>query len=335
MAKTISGLNKKEQIITDPNYAAPPRLIDKNGVNVAPTLPSVAPTGTTNTSDPKIEVPADKILRDQSGNIQGIIQNGNIKFRNPAEVERLAQQQLLNKGGTATNQLEAQLNQQATSQQMQQQIEANAGLIDQVGNSPMGNQPQATDFSQSKAAFAATAGSIPTILRNVGAAAGAGALGGSVIPGVGTAVGAVALGGLALVASVYQGAISSFKSQAGDVISSQNKVLSSGKQNLKKYVALIKADPVNADKYLQGYQQQKARIAEAHSKLKLDTERDSFKFLSKDGSLVLQSYDDFYSDGGYAQILDTNMQLALLGKNPDLADLMALDASLQQEENQQ
>ena len=55
----------------------------------------------------------------------------------------------------------------------------------------------------------------------------------------------------------------------------------------------------------------------------------SFKFLSKDGALVLQAYDDFYSDGGYAQILDTNMQLALLGKNPDLNDLMALDAAQQ------
>ena len=278
--------------------------------------------------------PENKVYRDTKGGISGIEIGGKTYLGlNPQDVEQMAQAELRRtQGGIATQQFEkkiseqeaAILKQQEAEQKMQIQQE-NAQLAQGVlGVPPITETPQASPFDISQTALRGVSSAIPSIITNVGTGAaigaGVGAAGGA---GVGAVPGAIIGGVAGLIKGVWQGVQGSLAQQASDNIQAQSKTLSDGKSNLKRLISLAKADPVRADVYLSAYQQQKAQIAESYGKLKLETERDLYKFLGKDGSTALKAYASFYSNGGLAEIYDTNMQLALLGKNPEINDLIA------------
>jgi hypothetical protein len=266
----------------------------------------------------------DGVIRGEFGQISGMLIGGKAYLgMTPQDVEKLSAGRLsATKGGSATQTLEAVTAQQQADAQQQQIAQQNAGLANEVLNPVATPTGQATDLSQEQATYAAARGIIPSVIAGATGGAALGSIPAVATAGLSIPTGAIlgAIGGLTI--GVFRAVTSNLQQQATDSISSQSKILSDGKQNLKKLIALTKANPQLADRYLTAYQQQKSKMAEAYSNLKLDTSRNSYKFLSKDGTLALQGFENYYADGGLNQIYDSNMQLAILGKNPDMTDLM-------------
>jgi len=284
------------------------------------------PPGFSKLPPPKVPTPPGIIRNGDTGNISGItLDDGTTLLGlNPAQVEQLAQSRLrATKGGAATREFEGEAVKKQEQVQQEQLMQQNQQLANQVLSPTATTAPQATDLSQKQAGFAAVREGLPGVVKSVGIGAAIGAGAGAPVAGVGAVPGAVIGAGIGLALGVYNAVVGSLESQASDSIAGQTKVLRDGKNNLNKIIALTKADPQNADKYLSAYQQQKIQINEAYANLKLDTSRSSFKFLSKVGTRALQGYANFYSQGGLNEIYDNKMQLAILGQGADPTDLMA------------
>lgn len=106
-------------------------------------------------------------------------------------------------------------------------------------------------------------------------------------------------------------------SQRSDTISAQQKTLTDSRENLNKLIEIIKLYPANAEEYISDYNQQLNQIAIAYQNLKLDTQSDLNKALSKDGTVALQEFENFYAAGGRKEVLDLKMKAAVLNPDPN------------------
>lgn len=292
-----------------------------------PVVPTPAPTQNNTSGSGGITTNTEGIIRGEQGQITGMMINGT-PYSNIGldAVNKLSASRLnATKGSTATQALEAvgqEQQAQLQAQAQQELINQNASLVNQVTPASMNLQGQATDLSQTQAGLAGVREGLPNIAKSIATGAGIGA-GAGLVTGGALSLPLAVIGGVGgLIKGTYDAVVGNLGKQAGESISSKSKILTSGRKDLNKLIALTKADPRNADQYLATYQQKKAEISQAYSNLILDTNRVSYNFLSKDGTEALQNYENFYSTGGQAEIYDANMQLALLGKNPDTTDLM-------------
>jgi hypothetical protein len=151
------------------------------------------------------------------------------------------------------------------------------------------------------------------------ALAGAGATVGSAVPIAGTLIGA----GIGLVAGIAVGVFNNIKKQKTDTISAQNTVLTNGKTNLAKLIALAKAEP-RIDKkqeYVDQFNTQIYLIKKAQSQMIKDTNADLFKF--DDAKVDLQKFENFYAPGGGYDTYTQRMQQVLFDNTVDITDLTA------------
>jgi hypothetical protein len=196
--------------------------------------------------------------------------------------------------------------------------EQGLGLSGQVGELTEGViEPTGFDFARSLTS--SLVGAIPTAL---GGAAGLaalsfglggakiGALGGGTAGGPAGALIGAAIGGIGgFITGVVSGMISDMKEQRREITQSQLRVLEEGKQTLQDWVTLAEQDPANRMFYLTKYNEVSSQIQQAYRIMKLDTQRDVFKFESAIPDLA--EFEAFYAEGGERDRLDIEMQVAL------------------------
>ena len=206
--------------------------------------------------------------------------------------------------------------------QQQAEGQAMSGQVGQFGQA--GIDPTGLDVG---GAF--TSGIVDSIPRalslaatgaGIGLATGLGTApvtGGLSVP-AGAAIGAAA----GFVAGISSGMISSFKGQRRDTTTAQQRVLDEGKQTMKDWSTLAKADPANKGKYLSEYNKVSQQVDAAYRQMKLDTSRDVAKFETALPNLA--EFEAFYASGGERDSLDTEMKIALQTPAPIEYDMLEL-----------
>ena len=261
---------------------------------------------------PKAPVALETFTSSETGRASGITTPGGKTYLglSPDEVQKIAtgeQERAARPLGTAPV---------GTAAGQQQQLLEGQQMAGQVGQfNQLGISPTGIDYGE--AAISGVVGSIPGAIRMAGqfgaAAAAAGALGGSVVPGAGTALGAgagaVIGASVGFIAGITGGMISNMKGQRTDTTTSQQRVLDEGKQTMKDWATMAKADPTNRYFYLSEYNKVAAQIDQAHRQMKLDTSQDLGKFETSLPNLA--EFNSFYAPGGERDALNIEMQTAL------------------------
>jgi len=295
------------QVNTNPFVGETPQELPQSRANVPP------PTVT-----PKATLKQPEIFRDEkTGNLSGIEINGKTYLGlSPEEIRAMVEADKKNKELPQGTQEVG--TQRAAEEQAQQQQQA----AEQVGANPLlssieaTQQPSQVDTGQ--VVRAGLGAAIPKILGATGAGAVGGAvIGGSAGLGVGAVPGAIVGGIAGLIGGIYSAVIGNIKKQKTDNFNAQKKVLTDGRNNLNKLATLAKADPANSMKYAEAFNQQAAKIAEAHSQLQLDVRSSYTGLTSDDATQQLQAFENFYTAGGQYEILKTKMQLAIMGGQLD------------------
>ena len=258
---------------------------------------------------PKVTPTTPEVFRDQQGELSGIVK-GEQTFLglSPAEVNQIAQRNLektqLPAGTAPVGTAQAAATQQALGQQL-------AGQVGQIQPST-GITPTGADVG---AAFTqGVIGSIPSAIRQAGTfAVGAAVIGGAATAPAGGlgAIPAAAIGAaVGFVSGITQGMISEMRGQRTDNTNAQQRVLDEGKQTLKDWSTLAKADPANREFYLSQFNIQLQQIQDAHVQMLTDTNADVAKFESAIPNLA--EFNSFYSIGGERDALVNDMQNSLL-----------------------
>lgn len=275
---------------------------------------------------PKLDIP--EVIRDQeTGRITGIrLPSGkDILGVSEQEIRDLAQKHFelgTDPPGTVpAGTAQARAEQRATGQQLAGQV----GQIDpSTGITPTG-------LSQTEALTQGVVGSIPSAIRmagqfGIGAAVLGGAAGTAVLPGAGTAVGAgggaIIGAAIGFVSGITGGMISNMKGQRVDDTNAQQRVLDEGKQTLKDWSTLAKADPANREFYLGQFNLQLQLIQDAHVQMITDTNADVAKFESAVPNLA--EFSTFYSIGGERDALVNDMINSLQTPVTTEYEMMAL-----------
>ena len=138
----------------------------------------------------------------------------------------------------------------------------------------------------------------------------------------------LAAGTIAMAGVIFSNLKKNVASQKTGHISAQAEVLKQGRTNLRYYEALINLDPENAERYLEARDEQISKIHEAWRRMKIDTSTDLNLALAKDGTSNLAKFEQFFMAGGYKDILDQRIRVALDSPNPEAG--MAMMTSLSQ-----
>jgi len=187
-----------------------------------------------------------------------------------------------------------------------------AQLAQQVGQISPSTGITPTNLSQTDAITAGVMNSIP---RALGLAAGYAAIGGAAGLATGPAAPvvspALAIAGATagLVQGIGGGMISNMRGQRTDNTNAQQRVLDEGKQTLKDWSTLAKADPANREFYLSQFNVQLQLIQDAHVQMLTDTNADVAKFESAVPNLA--EFNSFYSAGGERDALVEDMRISL------------------------
>jgi hypothetical protein len=213
-----------------------------------------------------------------------------------------------------------------TSEQEQEQEQKQAELQAQLAQSEraaeLGRVQEGTgselDIKQVGASLLDPNNIKNTALTTIGgalAAAKIGALVGTPAGPAGTIAGAVA--GLGF--GVLIGVLDNIKKQKTDNLAEQKLVATQGAQNLNMMILGLQADPQNAEKYIDGYYQQKENIYRAYSNLKADTSSNLNLMLEQDGTRELARFELLLGKGGRLEYYDQKLQLALGNPNKEQA----------------
>lgn len=257
-----------------------------------------------------------EVFRDvKTGNITGFTQKGqDFLGLSPAEIAQVRQTQL-EKTQLPLGTAEFGTAQAAATQQFQGQQ-----LVGQVGQVQPSTGITPTELDVGEAAVQGAVGSIPSALRTGATIGGAALIGGKIGAAVGTAaapatagisipVGAAIGAAVGLVAGVVGGMTSNMKGQRTDNTNAQQRVLDEGKQTLKDWSTMAKADPANREFYLSQFNLQLQLIQNAHVQMLTDTNADVLKFESAVPNLA--EFNSFYSVGGERDALVNDMVISL------------------------
>lgn len=223
---------------------------------------------------------------------------------------------------SAAQALEIKKQQQIQSEQLQSQL----GQIqyDQFGNiiAPGAGEGIPIDYKQ------VALSNVPNIITRGLTGAVAGAVVGAPT-GVGAPIGAIA----GFVAGVVSGVFSNINSQKADNIGAQKLILTEGQRNLNYFAMLAQVDQANADKYIDGFNQQLSNIAEAYSNLQADTRSNLNLMVAQDGTRELQRFANFYATGGGYEYYTQKMRYAITNPNAQqaLIELSAIQQSIGEE----
>jgi hypothetical protein len=225
----------------------------------------------------------------------------------PEEVRQQAANDLLNttapagtvEGGAAARGIEQAAQSAALAQQVGQ-IDPSTGLA-----------PTGLDVGE-----ALTTGFVNAVPRALAVAGGAAVTGAAIGAGAGVATGGVlsaplAIAGAAIgfAGSIASSIISNFKSQRRDTTTAQQRVLDEGKQTLKDWSTMAKADPSNREFYLGQFNLQLQQIQDAHNQMLIDTNADVAKFETALPNLA--EFNAFYSVGGERDALVNEMIISM------------------------
>lgn len=192
---------------------------------------------------------------------------------------------------------------QAQARQLQQQQQAALQLGQLTPEQMMIAQQQVGGEAPIDWSQALTAG---VVQAGVGAAGGAG-IGAVFGGGAGAIPGAI----IGLLGGFANGIRSNIKSQQSGEIGSANEVLTQGKSNMRQLRMLTQADPANAERYIEDFNDQLALIYAAERKLQLETQGDLNKFMD-DGTKDKAKFELVLMPGGYAEIQMMRMQETLM-----------------------
>ena len=230
--------------------------------------------------------------RERLGLLQGERAGGGFDPRAPARTGATFKQ--FEAGKTAREEQAAQLETQQ--------------LVGQVGDIPPSGVVAPTGIDPGEAIAQGLVGAIPRALSFAATGAAIG-LGVGAITGPGAivtgAVGAVA----GFVGGLSSSIISNVKSQRTDTTNAQQRVLDEGKQTLKDWSTMAKADPANREFYLSQFNIQLQLIQDAHVQMLTDTNADVAKFESAVPNLA--EFNSFYSLGGERDALVNDMIISL------------------------
>lgn len=146
-------------------------------------------------------------------------------------------------------------------------------------------------------------------------AAGGAYLGSLAAPGAGTVIGII--GGALLGLGVST--LSNIRSQKSDNLQAQKISLTNGQTNLNKLTLLVQADPARAPEYIDGFNAQLDKIAQAYANLRADASSDLNLITAQDGTTELARFANFYAQGGAAEYYKQKMALAIAAPNSQAA----------------
>jgi hypothetical protein len=141
-------------------------------------------------------------------------------------------------------------------------------------------------------------------------AVGTGIVGGALV-GSPTGIGAIAGGGIGGIVGISSAIMQNIQDQKTDNIKAQELTLTDGKTNLNQIANLIQQDPENAEMYLEMYNDQLVKIAQAETNLRRDVSTNLNLALSLDGTRQLQRFENFYARGGSKELSDAKLNRAL------------------------
>ena len=150
----------------------------------------------------------------------------------------------------------------------------------------------------------------PRTFKDIGVSAAAGAYTGGKLSGgnpIGIKAGAI-IGGAS---SIYTAIMQNIQDQKTDTLAAEGSVLTDGKPNLNQLPTLIQNDPDNAEMYLEMYNDQLVKIAQAETNLRRDVSTNLNLALSLDGTRQLQRFENFYASGGSKELADAKLNRAL------------------------
>ncbi len=175
--------------------------------------------------------------------------------------------------------------------------------------------------------------SIPSAIRLAGqfgvGAAAIGAVATAPAGGIGALPAAAIGAAVGFVAGITQGIISNMKGQRTDNTNAQQRVLDEGKQTLKDWSTMAKADPANREFYLSQFNIQLQLIQNAHVQMLTDTNADVAKFESAIPNLA--EFNSFYSLGGERDALVNDMVASL--QTPVSIDYSMIELTKRRTEN--
>jgi hypothetical protein len=340
---------EKQKTITDVNnvnFKLPQLISDPNKIN--------SPLPAESIEQPKPTGP--RVFTDsRTGNPSGIEVNGKTYLGlSPEDVDTIAMKDAeRNKYNPdyqpavnlnyAVQQQQAQVQQQQAQQQAQarqqmlaQQLAQRAGIQlggqDAQGNyidsngAPMDWKQVGLSTAADKSAWATIGGlgaSGGVLGGSIGAALGAGAATGAA---VGTAaapftLGTSVLAGIAVGALLGVGisVLSNIKQQKAENIAGYKSELTDGQKYLNQLTLLVQAHPENAQNYIDGFNLQMDKIAEARAKLYAEATSNLNAVIEEDATRELARFDNFYSPNGGRDILRMKMQNAILAPDAQKA----------------
>jgi len=299
-------------------------------MSMAPPIMSPTPNKKLYTSTPEVSAPSTpEVMRDaETGELTGVVTpSGKRLFGlSPKDVKGLAET-YASRMNVPAGTVDSEQVQQA---RMKQQLAfENQQLAGQVGTNlpevPVGVQQDQGGFSLGGVNIGQALGEGAI---KAGAGAAGGAIVGSVVPGVGNVAGLAA----GAVGGFVTGVLSSIKRQLNENVSTKGQSISRAQTNLKALITDTRRNPQNAASNLEMFNYQLAIIAQEHSALKRETQRDLNKFLAADGNSELKKYELFYMPGGQRDFYTQQMATAILNPNLANVDLLSPEDMMEYEE---
>lgn len=278
--------------------------------------PFLEPTLSPEPKPPK-EIKEPQVFRDEQGNITGIIKDGKALFgfdnqeaRDYIEKRRLRLS--TPEGAVEVKDVAAVRKGEKLAGQVGQFTPEQLAQIKSA-------EPQVSIAENRQAALSGLRNIIPGAISTAGSGAiaggvsggagGAGGVGGASIglgtgAGIGAAIGAVE--------GFYSGYVGNLQAQVSGEVSASTQVLRKGEQDLRRITSAAwsgRGDPVLLTN---SFNQRLADIEKEHSKLYQETNSDLNLFLSQDGTVALQRYNEFFTIGGSRELLIDEFRTALI-----------------------
>lgn len=267
--------------------------------------------------EPKLEIqppkapPTQEIFRDAgTGEATGITLEDGRTFGglDPRDIALIEKQQAEKKAKLPQSPQVGTAQAEATEQFRTQQSISQLGNVDP--NTLALENIQQADIDWGQAWTAGTVGAAPSIIQSIATGALSGAFVGSKIGAIGGVGGAIALGAVGAAVGIWRGVQGNIKTQQQGEIGATSADLQAGQLKMRQYAMAASRDPYHVDKYVQLYNNEKAKLYISRRQLQTEVSGNLNKWMD-DGRVQMAKYDDYLEVNGIADIYENKLRISL------------------------
>ncbi len=197
----------------------------------------------------------------------------------------------------------------------QQQLQQSLSQLGNVDPATLELQKiQQADIDWGQAITAGTMGNIGGIAKTAATSFAVGFGGSGFNPIVGGAVGVIGAA-----ASIWGGMQANIKEQQQGEIGATTADLAAGQLKMRQYAMAATRDPYHADRYIQLYNNEKAKLYISQRQLQTETTGNLNKWMD-DGRVQQAKYEDFLETGGISDVYEDKIRIAIISGVPLLSE---------------